>query len=370
MDLIVYGTLRCRALMATVAGDGPLNGQMARLEGFDVRCVAGQVVPCILRGAGTAQGLLWSGLTHAQTRRLDLYEGAFGYTLKTVTVIVDGEAQAAQCYLPPEDVLVADGDWDLADWEDKHLAPALLAAAELFRCDPLPTPSTLRSMWPMIEARAWSKHRAELTASNVRSNLGTDAFAIAPNGPAAGSFFRFQAFDVQHRRFDGRKSPALHREGFIGVDAAIILPYDPKRDKVLLVEQFRLGPAARHDPNPWVLEAVAGIVDARETPQQAAMREAREEAGLDIVSFETAGGYYPSPGATTDYFHHFVGLCDLPATAPYQGGLADEHEDLKLHPMSFDDAMALMQSGEINVGPLCYLLYWLAAHRDRLRETS
>ncbi|WP_019955086.1 NUDIX domain-containing protein [Yoonia vestfoldensis] len=123
----------------------------------------------------------------------------------------------------------------------------------------------------------------------------------------------------------------------------------------------------RHDPNPWMLEPVAGIVDARETPQEAALREAAEEAGVTIRHLVPAGEYYPSPGATTDYFYAYVGLCDLSAEAPYAGGLEAEAEDISLHTMSFDAAMALADSGEIATGPLLHLLYWLARHRDRLR---
>lgn len=366
----MYGTLRSSDLMAAVAGDGPLDAQDANLDGYAVRPVSGQPVPCIVRSRARAEGVLWSRLTPTQMKRLDLYERAFGYRLAPVCVVLAGVSRQAHCYVPPSDVHAGPGTWDLAAWEAEHLAPALLAVDELFSQDPLPTPAALRQMWPMIEARAWSKHRADAAAAQVRSRPQGNAFSLTKSGRSAGAFFRFQRFDVTHDRFDGQRSPVLSQEAFIGVDAAIVLPYDPVRDRVLLVEQFRLGPAVRQDPNPWVLEAVAGIVDAHETPEQAAIREAREEAGVEIAHLEHAGGSYPSPGATTDYFHHFVGLCDLPATASFQGGLDAEHEDLKLHPMSFDTALALIETGEANVGPLCFLLYWLAAHRDRLRKMA
>jgi 8-oxo-dGTP pyrophosphatase MutT (NUDIX family) len=126
----------------------------------------------------------------------------------------------------------------------------------------------------------------------------------------------------------------------------------------------------RSDPDPWMLEPVAGIVDARENPDAAALREAMEEAGIDIRTLVPAGEYYPSPGATTDYFYAYVGLCDLTEDAPYSGGLEAEAEDIRLHTMDFDAAMALADSGEISAGPLLHLLYWLARHRDRLRATG
>ena len=160
------------------------------------------------------------------------------------------------------------------------------------------------------------------------------------------------------------------REAFWGIDAALVLPYDPVRDRVLLVEQARIGAQLRNDPNPWMLEPVAGIVDARETPAQTALREAREEAGLTNVTLREAGSFYISPGNTTDYFYTFVGLCDLPEQSSYLGGLDEESEDLRLHIVSFDEALALADSGEIATAPGLHLIYWLLRHRASLRTSA
>jgi nudix-type nucleoside diphosphatase (YffH/AdpP family) len=269
-----------------------------------------------------------------------------------------------QGYLPTDDKRAGDGGWLLSDWEGEYLKPAIHAAQEILSLDPMPDPATLRQMWPMIEARAWARHRATRRRGTAR------AFSVTPAAPAVGTFFRFQGFDLRHARFDGTSQPTLRREVFIGVDAALLLPYDPVRDRVLLLEQVRIGPMVRSDPDPWMLEPVAGIVDARENPDAAALREAMEEAGIDIRTLVPAGEYYPSPGATTDYFYAYVGLCDLTEDAPYSGGLEAEAEDIRLHTMDFDAAMALADSGEISAGPLLHLLYWLARHRDRLRATG
>ena len=371
MDLFVYGTLRSPALMAAVAGAGALEPVGAFLPDYAVSQVSGEVVPCIAPVEGArAEGVIWRGLNAGQMARLDLYEGAFGYSKETVTVITPAGREAVQVYFPPQDIMRGLGDWSLGQWEAGHLAPAVLAAAELFSHDPLPEPATLRAMWPMIEARAWAKHRAALVPARQRYEAREGDFLAEAVTPPVGQFFRFQAFSINHRRFAGAMSGAMRREAFLGIDAAMVLPYDPVRDRVLLVEQARIGPALRHDPNPWMLEPIAGIIDARETPHQTALREAEEEAGLAHVTLLEAGSFYISPGNMTDYFYTFVGICDLPQDTPYLGGLPAEGEDLRLHPISFDRALALVDSGEIATAPAVYLIYWLLRHRDDLRRSA
>lgn len=368
MDLFTYGTLMSPALMAAVAGcrlPGPVP---AVLPDHAVFPVLGDVVPFIAPvPGGVTQGLVWPDLPDKAVTRLNRYESAFGYRLQTLRVQVDGRSQAVQAYLPPADLRSGTGDWSLAVWEQTHLAPAILAADELLQLDPLPDPARLRQMWKMIESRAWARHRAQAGPATIRHQPAPGDISVQPNTPPMGGFFRFQGFDIRHHRFDGSKSPVLQREVFIGTDAAVVLPYDPQRDRVLLLEQVRVGPMLRHDPNPWTLEPVAGMIDARETPEQAAMRETAEEAGVVPYRLIPAASYYPSPGAVTDYFYTFVALCDLGGDTAYLGGLDSEDEDLRLHPMDFDAAMALADSGEIAIGPLLLLLYWLARHRAELR---
>lgn len=183
-------------------------------------------------------------------------------------------------------------------------------------------------------------------------------------------FFRTRSHHLRYPHFDTGKSPVLTREVFVATDAALVLPYDPRRDRLLLVEQFRMGPYGRGDPHPWMLEPVAGRIDAGETPEDTARRECREEAGLEIVSLEKISSHYCTPGYSTEVFHLFLGLCDLPDMVQGQGGLATENEDIRTHVIGFEAAMALLQSGEANNGPLILGLIWLQRERDRLRATA
>jgi ADP-ribose pyrophosphatase len=372
MDLFLYGTLRHRPLFDVLAGPAPMPApqvQPATLAGHAVDRVADSTLPMLLvRPGGSVEGLLWSGLSAAQRTRLDLYEVAFGYVLRPVTVtLADGTPAQAEAYFPPEGQQSDGTAWDLTAWEASSAATALLAATEIDgHSPPLSCPELYRQ-YPMMLVRAEAQVRAGQTPApaTLRHPAAPREFTVTRRAPLTGDFFKLAQISVDHRTFDGGTSGPLKREVLMGCDAALVLPYDAGRDRVLLVEQFRTGPAARHDPNPWSLEPVAGIVDPGETPAEAALRETGEEAGLSLTGLTHMFSIYASPGSSTDHFHCYLGQADLPSRDTGFGGLEVEAEDLRLHILPFDDALALIDTGEVTAGPLVAMLLWLARHRTR-----
>ncbi len=126
---------------------------------------------------------------------------------------------------------------------------------------------------PVAAARS-----AEPAPATLRRQASADDVVVAELRHPYTWFFGVEEADLRFRRFDGSLSPQVTRAAFISGDAVTVLPYDPVRDCVMLVEQFRFGPYARGDTNPWSLEPIAGRIDAGESPQTAARREAQEEA--------------------------------------------------------------------------------------------
>ncbi len=374
MGLFLYGTLMHDGLMAALAGPGGGSGVPATLADHAVDRVAGAVYPMLVARAGAVtHGKFWTGLTADQLQRLDIYETAFGYDRRAVQVMtINGATHAATAYFPPPDLTSGGELWDYAAWESAAAAQNLEAATEIAAFDPPLDPDALARQWPMIAHRAEARlrGRASTAPATLRQNPGPDNAALVAPPILHGNFFRFAQMRLRHRRFDGQTSDTLLREIFVAVDAVMVLPYDASRDRILLVEQFRAGPFMRSDPNPWSLEPVAGIVDAGETPEDCARREALEEAGLTITTLERMFSFYPSPGSSTDYFYCYLAPVDLPDTGHWHGGLASENEDLRLHVIDRAAAIGLIASGEITAGPLITMLYWLAAHRDRLEFAS
>ncbi len=143
-----------------------------------------------------------------------------------------------------------------------------------------------------------------------------------------------------------------------------MLPYDPQRDRVLLVEQFRAPVFMAGDRMPWVWEPIAGLLEPGETAAEAARREALEEADLAFRHLEPAGEMYSSTGSSTEYLHLFIGLTDLPDTAAGLGGV-DAGEDIKSAVITYDELMQRVDNRLCRDMPLVTTALWLARHRDR-----
>ena len=221
-----------------------------------------------------------------------------------------------------------------------------------------------------MAVRATSRARVVSAPTEVRHRAGAGDVVVAGQRLPYARFFALEEYDVAWRRFDGSLSEAVTRAAFISGDAVTVLPYDPRRDRVLVVEQFRAGPLARGDAQCWQIEAVAGRVDPGETPEAAARREAVEEAGLELRDLIEVARYYPSPGAVSEYLYSYVALVDLPDGTAGVFGVAEEAEDIRSHVIGFERLMELVGSGEIENAPLILTALWLQRERGRIRAMS
>ena len=183
--------------------------------------------------------------------------------------------------------------------------------------------------------------------------------------PCFKGFYRLDRLRLRHRLFAGGMGPEIRRELFVRHDAVCVLPYDPQRDCVVLIEQFRVG-ALDKSQNPWLLELVAGLIDKDEEPEQVARREAIEEAGLTLGALWPISAYYPSPGGSDERVHLYVGRCDSRLAAGIHG-LEEEGEDIRVHVWSFDEALQAVRDGRIDNAASIIALQWLALNRAEVR---
>ncbi|MFC1234672.1 ADP-ribose diphosphatase [Vibrio sp. F74] len=177
-------------------------------------------------------------------------------------------------------------------------------------------------------------------------------------------FFQMVKYTFKHKLFDGGWSQPVERELFERGHAAAMLPYDPIRDEVVLIEQIRVG-ALEHE-SPWQLEIVAGIMDADEKTEELVRREAMEEAGLEVKNIASVASYYPSAGGCSEKLDVFVGqVSSLGAGGVY--GLEYENEDIRALVMNRSDAYALIAEGKIENGASIVALQWLELNHEKLR---
>ena len=178
-------------------------------------------------------------------------------------------------------------------------------------------------------------------------------------------YLKVDRYKLSHEHYQGGWSKVLDREVMHRKEISAVLPYDPVRGEILLVEQFRVGALEWRD-TPWCLELIAGIADKDgESAADLIRREAVEEAGLTLGTMEPIAAYMPSPGGTNERLQVFVGHADL-AGAGGIFGCPDEGEDIRAVTVSANDIPALLESGKVDNAASLIALQWLLLNRDRL----
>ena len=179
-------------------------------------------------------------------------------------------------------------------------------------------------------------------------------------------FFKIHTYRFRHRLFAGGMSEPLSRELFGRGDAVIVLPYDPKRDEVVLIEQFRIGAFGSQSRkaegrSPWMIECIAGMIDKGLSAEQTAHAEAREEAGLTLTNLELVMKVMPTPGGVSERFFIYVAEVD---STQAQGihGLDVEGEDIRVKTVSRAQAYQWVENGVIDNAPTVIALQWLELH--------
>lgn len=202
------------------------------------------------------------------------------------------------------------------------------------------------------------------------SSYGSGDVTVVRRTAGYRGFFAIDKVLLRHKLFAGGWSEEFERELFIRDRAAGVLLYDPERDQVVLVEQFRIGvlpDAEGSGTSPWLLEVVAGILAADESAEQLSHREAQEEAGCAITELVHISDYYSSPGGSNERISLFCGRVDA-RNAGGIHGLPEENEDIRVRVLSSEDAWQAVQDGRMNNAMAIIAIQWLVIHKQALRK--
>lgn len=202
----------------------------------------------------------------------------------------------------------------------------------------------------------------------IKHYFGSKDYAVDARETVFKGFFKVVKLSLRHRRFDGSWTDQIQRELFQRGDAVGVLLYDPINHLVGLVEQFRVG--ALNDVNgPWQFEVVAGMIDSGETPQQAAVRELQEEAGIEVEKLLPICDYLVSAGGTDEKMHLYCGLCDLRDKGGVFG-LAAEWEDILFQVRPYNKVLEAFHAGMLNSAAATVGVLWLQLNYQALQDGS
>lgn len=186
-------------------------------------------------------------------------------------------------------------------------------------------------------------------------------------------YFRVDRYRLRHRLFDGGWSTPMVREVFERGHAVAVIPFDPVRNCLVLIEQFRAGAfaAARtgwlpETVSPWLIEMVAGIIDEGETPEAVARRETVEEAGCTVRELVPVCRVLASPGGSSETVAIYCGRIDADEATAF-AGIAHEHEDIRVLVVPPEEAFEWLDSGRIVNAVAVVALHWFRANHARLR---
>ena len=179
-------------------------------------------------------------------------------------------------------------------------------------------------------------------------------------------YFAIDQLTIKHRLFDGSWSNEIQRELFERGSVAAVLLYDPNLQKVLLLEQFRVG-ALASEKSPWMFEIVAGIIEHGESVQDVAIREAEEEAGQKISDLIEIGSYFATPGGSSERLTLYCARIDA-SDAEGIYGLKAEDEDIRVFTMDLEEVKKALDEGVFENATSLIALQWLLLNCEKVHK--
>ena len=169
-------------------------------------------------------------------------------------------------------------------------------------------------------------------------------------------FFKMNEVALKYKKYDGSWSNVIKRELFGGAQVSAVLPYDPLKREIILIQQFRPGTISKKFNN-YLDEIVAGIIDPGEDPETAAKRECFEETGCKVKKILPIQGYFPAPGSSESFYHLFIAEIET-----FEGerimGLKTENEDILVRSYKISEVKDKLKNGEILNGLTLIALQW------------
>lgn len=151
------------------------------------------------------------------------------------------------------------------------------------------------------------------------------------------------------------------REAYDRGNGATILLYNKEQKTVILTKQFRLPTFINGNASGMLIEACAGLLD-RDNPEDCIRRETEEETGYKISDVHKIFEAYMSPGSVTEMLYFFVAEYSTSMKVHEGGGIEHEQENIEVLEISFQQAIQMMENGEIKDAKTIILLQYAQLH--------
>jgi ADP-ribose pyrophosphatase len=204
-------------------------------------------------------------------------------------------------------------------------------------------------------------------SSRTTVSFGLNDVEILDRVPCYDGFLKVEKLHLKCRLFEGGWSREFTREVLRREPGVGVLLYDPHLDKVLMVEQFRVGCMGDDANGPWALELVAGLLEEGETLEDVARREVVEEAGVTVRRLLPICAYYNSPGGSSEKLTVFCAGFDA-TQAEGIFGVDTEAENIRTMILDRSEAQAAIASGRINNAMSIIALQWLQLNLAAVKE--
>lgn len=156
--------------------------------------------------------------------------------------------------------------------------------------------------------------------------------------------YELKQYDISYLRNNG-KWQKQRREVFERGSAVCALMFDNSTKNIILIKQFRL-PTVLNGYDDLLIEVPAGLLEG-EAPQKRMIEEIKEETGYEVSELNFVFEAFMSAGAVTEKIHFFTAKYNEKSKIYEGGGLEEEGEDIDVIEMPFDEAFAMIASGQI-----------------------
>lgn len=174
------------------------------------------------------------------------------------------------------------------------------------------------------------------------------------------NWYILRKITYEYKQADG--TVQIHqREAYDRGNGATILLYNKESGSVILTRQFRLPTYINGNKDGMMIEACAGLLD-QDNPEDCIRRETEEETGYKITEIQKVFEAYMSPGSVTEILYFFIAAYSKSMKVSDGGGVEHEQENIEVVEIPIQQALAMIQSGEIKDAKTIMLLQYIKLH--------